>query len=142
MIFADASALVAILAGETEAQDLLARLYTEAGEVYVSSLVRYEAVSAVARFLAGRDRGRPVGPSDLAEAEALYDALLQEVEAQEIALDAEIGRRALEAARTYGKLVRHPAQLNMGDCFAHACAKVLGAGLLYKGQDFARTDLA
>jgi len=44
--------------------------------------------------------------------------------------------------RTYGKLVGHPADLNMGDCFAYACAKVYGAQLLYKGRDFSETDLA
>ena len=38
--------------------------------------------------------------------------------------------------------VGHPARLNMGDCFAYACAKRLDAPLLYKGDDFARTDLA
>lgn len=37
---------------------------------------------------------------------------------------------------------RHPAALNMGDCFAYACAKAVGASLLYKGGDFALTDLA
>ena len=48
---------------------------------------------------------------------------------------------ALDAYQTYGK-GRHPAGLNMGDCFAYACAKVNDARLLYKGDDFARTDLA
>ena len=56
----------------------------------------------------------------------------------------QIGEReetlAIEAARRYGK-GRHPAALNMGDCFAYACAKSAGAGLLYKGNDFALTDL-
>ena len=48
---------------------------------------------------------------------------------------------ALDAYQAYGK-GRHPAGLNMGDCFAYACAKANGAKLLYKGDDFARTDLA
>ena len=37
---------------------------------------------------------------------------------------------------------RHPAALNMGDCFAYACAKSNQARLLYTGEDFAKTDLA
>lgn len=49
---------------------------------------------------------------------------------------------ALDAAARYGKRSGHPAQLNMGDCFAYACAHVHGARLLYKGNDFAQTDLA
>ncbi len=58
---------------------------------------------------------------------------------------APIGGAELHAALTafdrYGK-GRHSAALNMGDCFAYACAKTLGAPLLYKGDDFSRTDLA
>lgn len=46
------------------------------------------------------------------------------------------------ASGTYGKLIGHEADLNFGDCFAYACAKALGMPLLYKGNDFARTDLA
>jgi len=48
---------------------------------------------------------------------------------------------ALDAYREFGK-GRHPARLNMGDCFAYACAKTNNARLLYKGDDFAQTDLA
>lgn len=36
---------------------------------------------------------------------------------------------------------RHPAALNMGDCFAYACAKANGATLLCKGDDFGKTDI-
>ncbi len=48
---------------------------------------------------------------------------------------------ALEAHRRFGK-GRHPARLNMGDCFSYACAKANDATLLYKGDDFSKTDLA
>jgi ribonuclease VapC len=48
---------------------------------------------------------------------------------------------AAEAHARYGK-GRHPAAPNMGDCFAYACAKAHRAQLLYKGEGFARTDLA
>ena len=51
-------------------------------------------------------------------------------------------RAALLAFERYGKGTGHPAQLNMGDCFAYACAKANGARLLYKGDDFSQTDLA
>jgi len=47
---------------------------------------------------------------------------------------------ARRAARLYGK-GRHPARLNFGDCFAYACAKILGVPLLCKGNDFAQTDI-
>lgn len=49
---------------------------------------------------------------------------------------------ALDAFARFGKGTGHPAQLNMGDCFAYACAKANRARLLYKGNDFMHTDLA
>jgi ribonuclease VapC len=48
---------------------------------------------------------------------------------------------AVIAHRRYGK-GHHPARLNMGDCFAYACARTNNARLLYKGDDFSHTDLA
>jgi ribonuclease VapC len=51
-------------------------------------------------------------------------------------------RIAREAYRDFGKGSGHPAQLNFGDCFAYALAKVTGEPLLYKGDDFAHTDIA
>lgn len=47
---------------------------------------------------------------------------------------------ARQAFLDFGK-GRHPAGLNFGDCFAYALAKVTGEPLLFKGQDFARTDI-
>lgn len=49
---------------------------------------------------------------------------------------------ALDAYGRYGKGSGHPARLNMGDCFAYACARTNNARLLYKGDDFSHTDLA
>ncbi|MGT2479980.1 type II toxin-antitoxin system VapC family toxin [Methylobacterium oryzae CBMB20] len=47
---------------------------------------------------------------------------------------------ALAAHARYGK-GRHPARLNLGDCFAYACARVHGVPLLYVGDDFPQTDI-
>jgi len=47
---------------------------------------------------------------------------------------------AITALLEFGK-GRHPAKLNLGDCFAHALAKSRGVPLLFKGDDFARTDI-
>ena len=49
---------------------------------------------------------------------------------------------AIDAFARYGKGRGHPAQLNMADCMAYACARNRGLKLLYKGNDFAATDLA
>lgn len=53
----------------------------------------------------------------------------------------DIAAIALEAHARFGK-GRHPAALNMGDCFAYALAKAHGAALLFKGDDFVKTDIA
>ena len=52
------------------------------------------------------------------------------------------GSAAIDAFARYGKGRGHPAQLNMADCMAYACARNRGLKLLYKGNDFAATDLA
>ena len=57
-----------------------------------------------------------------------------------IAVDVEQAHGARHAFSRFGK-GRHPANLHYGDCFAYALAKVLHAPLLYKGNDFAQTDI-
>lgn len=49
-------------------------------------------------------------------------------------------RLALDAYARFGK-GQHPAKLNMGDCFAYACARANGLPLLFKGNDFGQTDI-
>jgi ribonuclease VapC len=48
---------------------------------------------------------------------------------------------AIDAYARFGK-GRHPAKLNMGDCYSYACAKANHASLLFKGGDFMKTDIA
>jgi ribonuclease VapC len=50
-------------------------------------------------------------------------------------------RTAIEAYGHFGRGSGHPARLNYGDCFSYALAESLDAPLLYKGDDFARTDI-
>ncbi len=57
-----------------------------------------------------------------------------------VAVDLPLARLAADAFVRYGK-GRHPAGLNYGDCFAYALARQLGAPLLFKGGDFAQTDI-
>lgn len=63
---------------------------------------------------------------------------------EEILVSAQIGALQIEASGRYGTIVGHPADLNFGDCFAYAyaCTGPLGVPLMYKGNDFALTDLA
>lgn len=71
------------------------------------------------------------------EVEALLDALKVKI----VAFDDEQATLAIAAFSKYGK-GRHPAALNFGDCCAYALAKSLNLPLLYKGNDFAQTDIA
>ena len=56
-------------------------------------------------------------------------------------VDLEQGKVARDAFSRFGK-GRHAAALNFGDCFSYALARVLGEPLLFKDEDFARTDVA
>ena len=69
-----------------------------------------------------------------------FDLLLARAVIELAPVDAEQARLAREAFRRYGK-GRHPAALNFGDCFSYALSKATGLPLLFKGDDFARTDI-
>ena len=114
---------------EPEAGDLAKRLEAAGGGI-TSPLALFEASAAMRR------------PTTRAQADLEINELLQEANISVIPITPEIGRLALAAFERYGEGRGHPAQLNMGDCFAYACAQSLAVPLLYKGDDFARTDLA
>ena len=138
-MFIDASVIVAILGREPGYQEIEKRLAAADGTFFVSPLVKFEASAALARQKSGH--AKP-SPGLLRQAQAAVDALVEGLDAEEILISPDIGRRALEASATYGKAIDHAADLNFGDCFSYACAKALGVPLLYKGNDFAHTDLA
>ena len=60
---------------------------------------------------------------------------------QTISITAREAEAALDAFSRYGKGRGHPAQLNMGDCFAYAVAQTYRTALLFKGDDFSKTDV-
>jgi ribonuclease VapC len=129
-MFVDASALVAMLLDEAEGDRIAAAL--DSTESHVTSPVAiFETVAALMR---SKGCSRSVG-------EQWVRAALTAAKIAVVPITEEIGRVALDAFDRYGKGRRHPAQLNMGDCFAFACARVHGMALLYKGNDFARTEL-
>ncbi|WP_020184438.1 type II toxin-antitoxin system VapC family toxin [Methylopila sp. 73B] len=130
-VFVDASALTAILLREPEANDLSSRLVGSQQRL-TSAIAIYETALAVA------SRKRVA----VTESRSYALDLVHQTAIDVIDVTAEVGRLAIEAHARYGKGTGHPAQLNMGDCFAYACAKAHGVSLLYKGDDFAHTDLA
>lgn len=128
-MFVDASALTAILTGESDAQDLAQRLGLHTRRS-TSPMAVWETVVAVAR------RRR----LEIEEAEAVVEDFIKLVEIEVQAIPAEARQDAVMAFARFGQ-GRHPAALNFGDCFAYACARHARVPMLYKGDDFALTDI-
>ena len=140
-MFLDASVVVAILSQEDGWEELYERVEAARGQLHHSPLVRFETTIALLRHVKARaGEGSKAGLFD--NAQKIFDDFVDAFSSREMEIDEPIGRGALTAAQAYGKIVGHKAQLNFGDCFAYAAAKSLGVGLLYKGEDFALTDLA
>ena len=68
------------------------------------------------------------------------DRFLERAEIDLVPVTAEQVEAARRAWRRFGR-GNHPAALNFGDCFAYALAEVAGEPLLFKGEDFAKTDI-
>jgi ribonuclease VapC len=128
--FIDASTLTAVLGFETDARAFAQRI-ADADNPCTSAIAIWEAVKAVCRLRAI--------DSDRAHRELL--AIIARRGINIVPIGATEAVEALIAHDRFGK-GNHPAKLNMGDCFAYACAKTNNARLLYKGDDFALTDLA
>ena len=77
---------------------------------------------------------------NLTEARAAVDNFVVTSGAIVVPIDRAVGDAALDAFVLFGK-GRHRASLNMGDCFAYACAKMNRLSLLCKGDDFVHTDI-
>lgn len=125
MIVIDASAIVAIGLREPECAAFQEVLRT-APSAHIA------AVNFLETGMVLLQRGFISDLSELEELLGSYGVGLRE--------DVDLARGAFEAFLRYGK-GRHPARLNLGDCFAYALAKELNAPLLYKGDDFAKTDI-
>jgi len=123
----DTSALIAILRDEADAI-----VYARAIESATSRRVcAVNFVEAAVVIDGSRD---PVASRRFDELFAVAQLIVEPVTRDQ----ANIARAAY---RDFGKGSGHPARLNFGDCFAYALAKVSTEPLLYKGDDFAQTDL-
>ena len=129
-MFVDAPAIVAILAREDDAVDLVTRFEKSYSRV-TSALAIYEAVTAITRI-----RSVPVG-----RARSIVTAFLDRSGISIMTIGEAECHAALDAFERYGK-GRHPARLNMGNCFAYACARTRGLPLLFKGDEFSQTDIS
>jgi ribonuclease VapC len=129
-MFIDASAMVAIIAKEP-GNETLSRAIDAAAQRLTSPLAIWEAASGISRKV--RSAARLELP--------VIEEFLRQAEITVETVDMEISRVALDAFDRYGRGSGHPAQLNMGDCFAYAFARSRGVSLLYVGNDFTQTDV-
>jgi ribonuclease VapC len=125
-VILDTSAIIAMLWGEPDAAAMEVAL-ARAAAVAVSAPTLLEAATvAEGRF------GSAMGIE--------LDALLARLAPEIVPFTAEHAALARDAWRRYGK-GRHPAGLNLGDCFAYALSKARNEPLLFKGTDFPQTDV-
>jgi ribonuclease VapC len=119
-----------MLTREPDADTLVSAL-AAAGRAETTPIAVYEAVLGVSRKRQW----------SVAEAETHVGDFLRAAGVAVQPIQPETAQVALEAFARYGKGRGHRARLNLGDCFIYAQAKVGGASLLYKGEDFSKTDV-
>lgn len=127
MVVLDTSAVASVVFGGPDAEALLAVMLANAGDL------RMSAPTAVETGILVEARQGPRATADL---EILIDRLGVEI----VPFDRAQAGAAVTAWRRFGK-GRHPAALNLGDCFSYALAKVGSEALLFKGADFGQTDV-
>jgi ribonuclease VapC len=123
----DTSAIVAILRDEPDAGTFADAI--AGARIRRVSVVNYVEAAAV------------IDGSRSPIASRRFDDFFREAAFSVEAVTAEQARIAREAYKDFGKRSGHPAQLNFGDCFAYALARVMSEPILFKGQDFKHTDL-
>jgi len=126
VIVIDTSAVVAILRDEPERRTF--NEVIEEAKRCVMSAVSFVEASMVMEGRMGYDGLRD------------FDLFVLKAGIELVPVDVEQANIAREAFRKFGK-GRHAANLNFGDCFSYALAKVMDAALLFKGHDFSRTDI-
>ena len=129
MIFIDTSTFISVLANEP-GRDWFLQAIDAADTRITSPVVRLEACIVLSRRL-------DFSPQ---EAEMQYNRFREAAKIAEVDMTSEIGVAAVACFSRFGK-GRHPARLNFADCLSYACARVHGATLLFKGDDFSKTDI-
>jgi ribonuclease VapC len=129
-MFVDASAIVAVLTREPEA-DAFADAMEDARSPFTSPVAVFEAVLGICRKR----------HASVAEAQADVSEFLRIAGIRTVPITDADAETALDAFARYGEGRGHPAQLNLGDCFAYAVARQHRTLLLFKGDGFDKTDI-
>ncbi|MEJ1967688.1 MAG: type II toxin-antitoxin system VapC family toxin [Rhizomicrobium sp.] len=126
MIIVDTSAIIAIDLREPNHASLFARIVSRTPR-FMPATAMVEATMVLSRLHK--------------DPKAVLDRYISSMSMSLVPIDAEIVAAAQDAFLRFGK-GRHPARLNLCDCFSYAVAKVMNAPLLFVGNDFAQTDIA
>jgi ribonuclease VapC len=122
----DTSAILAILQNEPERRKFNEAI--EAAETRSLSTASFVECSMILESRFGTDAVRDL------------DLFLAKAQIALVSVDADQADFARRGFREYGK-GRHPAGLNFGDCFSYALARALNQSILFKGNDFIKTDI-
>jgi ribonuclease VapC len=126
-VIVDASALLAILFDEPDGERMENILIEQRSRPMMSPINFLEAAIRVDR-MGSEAKSRK------------FEAILSALAIDIATISPEQAHLAREAYRVFGR-GNHPAKLNLGDCFAYALAKARGEPLLFKGNDFSKTDV-
>jgi ribonuclease VapC len=122
----DTSAILAILLGESDAERYAVAIAKDPRRL-ISAFSALET-AIVIEAKKGESGGRE------------FDLLVHRAQIETVPMDSAQAELARAAWRAYGK-GRHPAGLNIGDCCSYALSKYSGEPILFKGEDFSKTDL-
>jgi ribonuclease VapC len=123
----DTSAVAAVVFGEPRAEEMLDVMARYAGALYLGAATRVElGIVVEARQ----------GPAATADLRLVLDSLHVNI----VPFDEAQAEIAVAAWRRFGK-GRHPAGLNLGDCYSYAVSRSEGVPLLFVGDDFSQTDV-
>jgi ribonuclease VapC len=123
----DSSALIALLLAEPDADGFVGAIAGTSSRLVSAASYLETAIVMQARS----------GPS----AQEQLDRLLADLSVSIVPFTRDQAIIAIAAYQQYGKGSGHPAGLNFGDCFTYALAKLTGEPVLFKGNDFSRTDI-
>lgn len=123
----DSSALVSLLREESESARFVPVIAKAVGSAKMSTANYFEAAIVI-------------DANDSAALSERLDAVIEYFSIELVPVSPHHARIARQTYRRFGKGY-HPAGLNFGDCFAYALAKATGEPLLFKGEDFSKTDI-
>jgi ribonuclease VapC len=126
-VIIDSSAVLAILFDEDDAPDY-------AREIDAAEAPRMSAANWLETAIRVDRSGDPIASNAFDDFVREAELIIEPVTETQVQI-------ARKAYRAYGKGTGHPAKLNFGDCFAYALARDTGERLLFKGDDFSKTDV-